>query len=246
MFAVLHFPQFALQAALRPAPELWARPIALVDPTLSTPRVCDLTEPARQQGVEPGQTPTQALARCREVTIRHRSLAQETAATDAILQCAHGFSPHIEQTAIGVVTLDLRGLSELADDRAQLAPDDASMAAGRRDVSPMLQRWAARLQSALASLHLTARLGLGATPNIARHAAQWGGFGSDQPAHGYAEDRRSPTSPTSPTGPTGWNAPCIVTDARAFIVALPVAALGPSTDVASGRISRSRRSRVSR
>ena len=37
MFAVLHFPQFALQAALRHEPELWSRPVALVDPADKLP-----------------------------------------------------------------------------------------------------------------------------------------------------------------------------------------------------------------
>jgi protein ImuB len=116
MFAVIHLPQFTLQAALRHEPELWARPIALVDPALNTPRVCDATSAARAFGVTEGLTPTQALARCREVLIRHRAPTQEAAATEAILQCAYGFSPNIESTSAGTVTLDLRGLSELQED----------------------------------------------------------------------------------------------------------------------------------
>lgn len=123
MFAVIHLPQFALQAALRHAPELWAKPVALVDPALSTPRVCDVSAPAQEAGVMAGLTPTQALARCRDVLIRHRSPAQEIAATNATLQCAYGFSPNIENTAPGIVTLDLRGLSELktCDEKSLLA-----------------------------------------------------------------------------------------------------------------------------
>src|SRR6185503_6292961 len=113
MFAVLYLPQFALQAALRHESELWAQPVALVDPALSTPRVCDATPPARALGVTEGLTPTQALARCRDVLIRHRSPAQEAAGTDAVLQCAYSFSPSIENTSPGTVTLDLLGLAEL-------------------------------------------------------------------------------------------------------------------------------------
>lgn len=214
MFAVLHLPQFALQAALRLAPEMWARPVALVDPALSTPRICDRTAPAREQGVELGQTPTQALARCRDLVIRHRSPAQETDATDALLQCAYGFSPHLEHTASGVITLDLRGLSELQNDR----PTDSPPPADAR------QRWARRLQAALSSLQLKARIGIGPTPNLARHAAQWG--------QSQSPSQSQPTSTsTSPAATREQPAPCIVTDAGAFVTGLPVAALDPSTDV---------------
>ncbi len=202
MFAVLHLPQFALQAALRLAPEMWSRPVALVDPALSTPRICDRTAPAREQGVELGQTPTQALARCRDVIIRHRSPTQETDATDALLQCAYGFSPHLEPTAPGVITLDLRGLSELQNHQSSDRPP----------TTDAQQRWAGRLQAALAALQLKARIGIGPTPNLARHAAQWG-------------------HSTPPGGAREQPAPCIVTDAGAFVTSLPVAALDPSTDV---------------
>ena len=185
MFAVLHLPDFRLQAALRGAPELWDLPVALVDPAQTTPRVIALTPPATQAGVTLGQTPTQALARCAGVKVRHRAPAQETAATEAMLQCAYGFSPHLEATAPGLVTLDLRGLSTL------------------REATPeQFTRWAGRLRQALAELDLRARVGLGPTPNLARHAAVW----SDTIQ--------------------------VVTDPQAFIAGLPLAALEPSPHVA--------------
>ena len=158
MFAVLDLPDFPLQAALRHEPDLWARPVALVDPALSTPRVCQFTDAARAAGVTTGLTPTQALARSRDLVIRHRSPAHERAATDALLHCAHSFSPHLEDTAPGLCTLDLRGLAELKN-----APPET------------LARWAARLRASAAAVQLRVRLGLGPTPTLARHAARWGG-----------------------------------------------------------------------
>lgn len=184
MFAVVHIPQFALQAALRHEPELWLKPVALVDPAQTTPRVFELTEVALASGVAPGQTATQALARCRQVLIRHRSLKQETAVTQAMLQCADGFSPNLEATAPGVCTLDLRGLTVLKDADP-----------------PKIAAWAARLRESIAKLNLRPRVGIGPTPNVARHAARW-------------------TETIQ-----------IVGDARAFIATLPVAALEPSSDV---------------
>jgi protein ImuB len=229
MFAVLHLPQFVLQAALRHQPELWQRPIALVDPALATPRVCDLTACACQHGVEVGLTPTQALARCRDVSIRHRSPAQEAAATDAVLQCAYGFSPNIENTAPGTVTLDLHGLSELMERRASTRPERQNSTAIHAGQSPALQNWANRLRAALTSLRLTARIGIGPTPSVARLAAYWNRLIS-QPAV-------APASSGGEGGVKGSAASTqsiqIITDSPAFIASLPVAALNPSTDVAS-------------
>src|SRR5437868_4965952 len=99
MFAVIWVPQFSLQAVLRHEPELWSKPVALVDPSAKTAAVCEMTEPARAAGIAPGLNPTQAMARCGKVLIRPRSARQENAATNAILQCAYGFSPHLEPTA---------------------------------------------------------------------------------------------------------------------------------------------------
>jgi protein ImuB len=185
MFAVIHLPAFALQAVLRHEPELWLKPVALVDPAMTTPRVVALTDRARSAGVAEGLTPTQALARARDLTVRPRSPAQESAITKAVLQCAYGFSPYIESTAPGTSTLDLRGLAELKNADA-----------------PALAAWAERLRKALCALNLHPRIGVGSTPNLARHAARW------------------------------TDAIEIVGNPTAFIAALPVAALDLSSDVA--------------
>ncbi len=157
MYAVVYVPQFSLQAALRHEPELWKVPVALVDPASRIPVVCEATAPARAAGVSDGCTAPQAMARCGSVLIRTRSARQESAATHAILQCAYAFSPHLEATAPGVCTLDLRGLAAVSGkDRAGL------------------EEWARKLQAALAGVQLAASVGLGPTPNTAQHAARWG------------------------------------------------------------------------
>jgi protein ImuB len=254
MFAVLHFPQFALQAALRHEPELWLKPLALVDPALPTPRVCDRTPSAHALGVTDGLTPTQALARCRELIVRHRSPTQEAAATDAILQCAYNFSPNIENTLPGTATLDLRGLSELRSRRREENEESkeknqsgsadrqvldcasplalsTELAGQKRQRTAALQdapatkgtpfssyrAWADRLRLALLSLNLQARIGIGPTPNVARHAAWWAAVSTLQPVN------------ASTPLPDGIE---IVLDSPPFIAALPVAALEPSDDVA--------------
>jgi protein ImuB len=156
-YAVIYVPRFSLQAVLRHEPGLWAKPVVLVDPTLRTPLICEVTEPARTAGITQGLTPTQAMARCAHVLIRPRSLSQENAATTALFQCAYAFSPHLEATAPGLCTLDLHNLAALAG-------------AGRT----VLEAWGRKLQVVLAGVQLSVAVGLGGTPNIARQAVRWG------------------------------------------------------------------------
>ncbi len=155
MFAVLHVPRFPLQAVLRHTPEIGASPVVLVDPSLTTPRITEMNDLARAAGVEPGFTAPQALARCTGVVVRHRSSRAEEEAEAALVQCAYGFSPNVEWTGPGWVTLELRGLAELGTN-----PDPAS-----------LEAWAGRLQCVASALGMTCRVGVGPGPGVARHAA---------------------------------------------------------------------------
>src|SRR4051812_20607830 len=97
MFAVIYIPDFSLQAALRHEPDLFSRSVALLDGESNL--VCQMTRVAAEAGVGAGLTSTQALARCANVHIRPRSPAQESAATDILLECAYSFSPNIEATS---------------------------------------------------------------------------------------------------------------------------------------------------
>lgn len=152
MFAVIFIPNFSLQAALRHEPELRKRAVALVDPKMTKPVLVQLTAAARAFGVCEGLTPSQAMARCAELIIKPRSTTQEESATEVLLQTAYAFSSNIESTALGVCTLELKGLS--------LADNDAT------------ERWAEKMIEALASFHIEAKVGLAATPELALLAAQ--------------------------------------------------------------------------
>jgi protein ImuB len=152
MFAVIYVRQFSLQAALRHETDLRKKPVALVDPAECPPVICDRTEPAFAAGITSGLSPTQAMARCGEVIFRQRSLEQEESATAAMLQCAYAFSPHLESTGPGLCTLDLRGISPTTG----------------------WTTWAEKLQQTLGQLELATSIGLGPTPQVARHAACWG------------------------------------------------------------------------
>lgn len=148
-FAAVYLPDFFLQAVLRTEPELHRCPVILIDPQQPKAGVVQMTAAARQAGVTEGMTPTQAMARCSRLLIRHRVPAQEQVATEALLQCGWAFSPVIEETAPGVCTLDLAGLA---------GPLDAA--------------WAQRLIHQLARLHLRAQVGLAPTPDLAGLAAR--------------------------------------------------------------------------
>jgi protein ImuB len=145
MFAVIHIPDFELQAALRLEPELRSRPVALLDDAPVKAAVLQLTEAARQAGVCRGQTSTQAMARCGDLVIKTRSGAREETVTAMLLQCAYGFSPAIEATAPGVCTLDLQGLPAAADP----------------------ENWARNILDALEQLQLQAQIGVAETPHLA-------------------------------------------------------------------------------
>ncbi len=148
MFAVIFIPDFFLQAALRHEPELFSQPIALLDEPFSK-TVFQLTPAARAQSVSEGLTSTQALARCPQLIFRNRSAAQESAATELLLQSAYSFSPSIEATAPGICTLDLQGLT-LPEEKA----------------------WGEKIAMQLASLHLRAQIGIAENPELALQAAR--------------------------------------------------------------------------
>jgi protein ImuB len=183
MFGVILLPDFALQAALRHRPDLWARPVAVLEETAANKAfILQLTEPARAAGVQAGMSSSQGLARCRELLLLPRALEQETAAAAALLESAFGCSPWVEATGEGICTFELRAPARESCARTENVP------------------------AHLARLHLTARLGLADNPDLALLAAH----------------HADPAKPF-----------LAVTDSRAFLADLPVAALAPSPALAA-------------
>ncbi|HPA17400.1 MAG TPA: DNA polymerase Y family protein [Verrucomicrobiae bacterium] len=151
LYGVIRVPDFYLQAMLRHEPEMWGRPVAVVDPEEGEGRVMGATSSARAAGVRPGQSPTQALARCDGLHIRARRRDQEGVAREVLLGCAYAHCAFIEDTADGICTMDVTG----AD-------------AFRRDA-----RGAAHgLLDELAGVALRGQFGLAPTPDLALCAAR--------------------------------------------------------------------------
>ena len=149
-FAVLFVPEFRLEAALRHAPELAHRPVALLECEGTKPRVGEINAMAKGSQVLPGMTPTQALARCPALHFLNGNRGHERSAQDALLQTAEMLSPFLEATALGVITIELP--AELTFTEGELI---------QKCVGP------------LASVNLKAQMGVAATPDLAWLAARF-------------------------------------------------------------------------
>lgn len=150
MFAVLHVTDFALQSLLR-TEDAFTRslPAALVDPVSRPARVLACTGLARSLGAEPGQTTSQALARCARLRLLLPRPDTESDATAGLLAAAFSVSPQVELTAPGLCTLNIAGIA-LAEREAALR----------------------RALAQLAALGLPATAGAASTPLLALYAAR--------------------------------------------------------------------------
>jgi protein ImuB len=207
MFAALRVPLFGLHAVLcgRFAGKR-AHPLALLDPDPSSARsrgkapILELTAAAEAAGVRAGMTATQALARCPRLTLFQKDMAAEASAQAALLAHAAAFTPDYENTAPGIVTLDLthvrlagnsepclswvgRGAERSETDSPQANPKGARASASIPAAPRLRLLPVDRLPPSLASLPNFARatpaIGLASTPDLARlasHLAEAAGF----------------------------------------------------------------------
>jgi len=122
MFACIFIPDFPVQAIARLEPELHTHSVAVLAGRPPLEKVMALNERARQSGVELGATKTQ-LEAWERLVLRARSESQETSAHAALLDCAQSFSPEVEDTAPGIVLLNLAGLEPLLGPLPKIARD---------------------------------------------------------------------------------------------------------------------------
>lgn len=107
MFATIFVPKFSLQAMQRQEPELRGRCVALLDGSLP-PHIIELSPEAEAHGVMRGMSCAQAQGRCPKLIFRRVGEVMIAPARDCLIQCAGTFSPWLEQTAEGVVTMEWR------------------------------------------------------------------------------------------------------------------------------------------
>jgi protein ImuB len=146
MFATLLVPNFYLQAALRHAPELRNKPVALIDDQESKAIIIQLNECAEEVGVRCGMAPSQGLARCLTLIVRTRDRLQERLLAELVLQCAFMLSPDVEATAVGIWTI------QFTDSRR-------------------IEENVSRAVATLNAMAITARAGIAQTPDASLLAA---------------------------------------------------------------------------
>src|SRR5207237_5222557 len=115
------------EAIARAEPELRGQALAVLEgmPPLLT--VMAANEAARQAGIEIRMGREEA-GMATGVTLRRRSLSQEAAAQAALLDCAHAFSPRVEDAAADTAILDISGLEHLFGAPAKIARELARRA----------------------------------------------------------------------------------------------------------------------
>jgi protein ImuB len=111
-FACIFVPDFPVEAILRAEPDLRSQAVAVLEgkPPLQT--ILSGNEAARRAGVLSGMTNLQVEG-CAEIALRERSELQESAAHQALLDCAQSISPRVEDVAPDTLLLDLSGLNQL-------------------------------------------------------------------------------------------------------------------------------------
>jgi protein ImuB len=150
LFACLYIPDFPVQAALRNTDcNLDKQPAAILDGPESLLKVFAVNEAARRCGIDRGMTRLQAEI-CTGIVLCKRSSVQEESSQAALVDCGCSFSPRVESTAPGVVTVDLAGAERLLGSPQQIGH---------------------LLQKRAAECGFSAAVGIAANPDTARHAA---------------------------------------------------------------------------
>jgi len=126
-FACIFVPDFPVEARLRVEPDLRTQAVVVLEGVVPLQRVFAVNENARQAGVEPEMSKIKIEA-CSGLTLRARSLLQETAAHAALLDCAQSFSPKVEDVASDTLLLDLNGLETLYGPPSRIAREIARRA----------------------------------------------------------------------------------------------------------------------
>lgn len=116
LFACLFAPFFIVEAVMRTeegAVRLKSSaPVAVLDGPESSLRVIACNPPAAGAGVVAGMSKAEA-EQIGGLVLQRRSAGSEQCAQAALIECAQQFSPRVESTAPGAVTLDLAGLEKL-------------------------------------------------------------------------------------------------------------------------------------
>src|SRR5690606_3699430 len=146
---------FGLQTVLRQEPELRGRALALLDDAMPA-RILECSPEAEEQGVHVGMTSAQAQGRCPAIVFRQPGGPVLEMARECVLQFAGAFSPWIEDTSDGLVTLEWRSRS----------------GEETTEIRPWMRTALEKIVSGLEMLDFTATAGAARNPDLAIMAAR--------------------------------------------------------------------------
>jgi protein ImuB len=113
--ACLYAKEFPIQALLRLRPELREQPCVVMEGEPPLEQVCSLNRRALTLGLARGMTRVE-VDTFSGVTVLARSLGEEAAAKTALLECAGGFSPRVEDASASgafLCGIDIAGTEKL-------------------------------------------------------------------------------------------------------------------------------------
>jgi len=129
-FACVLVEHFDAAAIERCEPALRERPLAILDPRVDRPNdgregapvmtTIEANAAAREHGVRPGMTQTEARARCPMLLTRLRVEEYVASARHALLEAALAVSPRIEDGGAGLAYVETVGLERLIGDPAAI------------------------------------------------------------------------------------------------------------------------------
>ena len=115
LYACLYAREFSAQALLRLRPAVRDQACVVMEGDPPLERVCSTNAKARKLGVEPGMTRVE-IETIPGVTVLARSVAEESSARAAALECAGSFTPRVEDLSrdgVLVCVLDIAGTEKL-------------------------------------------------------------------------------------------------------------------------------------
>ena len=123
LYACLYAKEFPAQALLRLRPELREKAVAVMEGEPPLQSVCSLNARARRLGVARGMTKVE-IETFDSVVALPRSVAEESTARAALLECAGTFSPRVEErrdSSAFLCVIDIAGTEKLFGPPAVLA-----------------------------------------------------------------------------------------------------------------------------
>jgi len=115
IYACIHATEFSAQALLRLRPEMRERPCVVMEGEPPLQQACSLNRKARLLGMAHGMTQVEVDTFSGVIVLR-RSPSEEAAAKAALLECAGGFSPRVEDRSKDgafLAVIDIAGTTAL-------------------------------------------------------------------------------------------------------------------------------------